>query len=231
MRLLTAMLNCIAEGVFAVDTDKRITFFNRAAERITGFRAAEVLGQPCQDIFHANVCGERCVLDEVGRTGKSVTERRVAMVDRGGRTLSVCVNAGTLTDSQGRYAGGIETFRDVSTEEELRRQVEKTYTFQDIVTRDPGMHEIFAILPDIAESSVPVLIEGESGTGKELFARAVHNLSDRQHGPFVAVNCGALPDALLESELFGYRKGAFTDAKTDKPGRFEVARGGTLFLD
>lgn len=228
---LTAMLNCIAEGVFTVDADKRITFFNRAAEQITGFTTAEAIGQPCRDIFRANVCGERCILDEVKKTKGSVTERRVTIVDRNGRSLTVCVNAGALTDSRGQYAGGIETFRDVSTEEELRRRIEKAYTFQDIVSRHPAMHEIFAILPDVAASGVPVLIEGESGTGKELLARAVHNLSDRQDGPFVAVSCGALPDSLLESELFGYRKGAFTDAKKDKPGRFDAAAGGSLFLD
>jgi transcriptional regulator with PAS, ATPase and Fis domain len=119
----------------------------------------------------------------------------------------------------------------VTGEEELRRKIEKSFTFQDIVSRHPRMHEIFAILPDVASSDVTVLIEGESGTGKELLARAIHDLSDRNAGPFVAVNCGALPDSLLESELFGYRKGAFTGAKDDRPGRFEAARGGSLFLD
>jgi len=231
MEHLTAMLNCIAEGVFTVDAEKHITFFNRSAARITGFTAKEAIGQPCRDIFRADVCGERCILDEIKKTKGSVTERRVTMVDRHGRSLMVCVNAGALRDSRGRYVGGIETFRDVSTEEELRRRIEKSYTFQDIVSRHPRMHEIFAILPDVAASKVPVLIEGESGTGKELLARAIHNLSDRKNGPFVAISCGALPDTLLESELFGYRKGAFTDAKTDKPGRFDAARGGTLFLD
>jgi PAS domain S-box-containing protein len=231
MEHLTAMLHRIAEGVFTVDADKRITFFNRAAERITGFSAKDAIGQPCRDVFRADVCGERCILDEVRKTGKSVNDRRVTIVDRTGRSLALCVNAGALKDPAGRHVGGIETFRDVSAEEELRRKIEKSYTFQDIVSRHPRMHEIFAILPDIAASGVPVLIEGESGTGKELLARAIHNLSPRQDGPFVAVNCGALPDTLLESELFGYRKGAFTDAKTDKPGRFDASRGGTLFLD
>lgn len=231
MEQLTAMLNRIAEGVFTVDAEKRITFFNRAAERITGFAAEEALGRPCRDIFHADVCGERCILDEVRKSRKSVTERRVAMVDRNGRSLTVSINAGALRDSGGRYVGGIETFRDVSTEEELRRRIEQSYTFQDIVSRHPRMHEIFAILPDVAASRVPVLIEGDSGTGKELLARAIHNLGERQNKRFLAVNCGALPDTLLEAELFGYRKGAFTDARTDRPGRFEAARGGTLFLD
>ncbi len=231
MAHLAAMLHRIAEGVFTVDTDKKITFFNRAAERITGFTAAEALGQPCQDIFRADACGARCILDEVRKTRRGVTERRVAMINRHGRSLTVCVNAGALKNASGRYVGGIETFRDVSAEEELRRRVEQSYTFQDIVTRHPRMHEIFAILPDVAESRAPVLIEGPSGTGKELLARAIHNLSERKNHRFMAVNCGALPDALLEAELFGYRKGAFTDARTDKPGRFDAAKGGTLFLD
>lgn len=231
MEHLTAMLNRIAEGVFTVDAEKHITFFNRAAERMTGFTASEALGRPCQDIFRADVCGERCILDAVRKTRKGVTERRVTMVDRDGRSLTVCVNAGALKDSAGRYVGGIETFRDVSAEEDLRRRIEKSYTFQDIVSRHPRMHEIFAILPDVGASRVPVLIEGESGTGKELLARAIHNLSDRKEGRFLAVNCGALPDTLLEAELFGYRRGAFTDAKTDRSGRFDAARGGTLFLD
>ena len=231
MAHLTAMLNCITEGVFAVDTDKRIVFFNRAAERITGFSAEEAVGQMCQDVFRADICGQRCILDRVQQQRGSVTEQRVAIIDRHGRSLTVCVNAAAMTDADGRVIGGIETFRDVSAEEELRRQVEKSFTFQDIVSRHPRMHEIFAVLPDVAAASVPVLIEGASGTGKELLARATHNLSSRSEGPFVAVNCGALPDSLLESELFGYRKGAFTDAKADKPGRFDAAQNGTLFLD
>lgn len=228
---LTAMLNCIGEGVFTVDPDKKITFFNRAAERITGFTAEEAMGRPCRDIFQADVCSERCILNETARAKTSVIERRVRIVDRNGHALTVCVNAGPIKDAGGRTIGGIETFRDVSTEEELRRRVSSAYTFQDIVSRHPGMHELFAILPDVAVASVPVLIEGESGTGKELLARAIHDLSERRDGPFLPVSCGALPDTLLESELFGYRKGAFTDAKTDKPGRFDAARGGTLFLD
>ncbi len=228
---LTTVLNCIDEGVFTVDADKKITFFNRAAERITGFAADEAIGKRCSDVFRANVCGRNCILDEAARTENGITQRKVCIIDRNGQSISVCVNAAMLANANGKFAGGIETFRDMSTEEELRRRVEGSYSFQDIVSRHPKMHEIFAILPDVADSEVPVLIEGDSGTGKELLARAIHNLSKRKDGPFIAINCGALPDSLLESELFGYKKGAFTDAKTDKPGRFGLAKGGTLFLD
>ncbi len=125
----------------------------------------------------------------------------------------------------------METFRDLSALEALKKEISRQYSVEDIISKNHEIQEIFDILPDIAESESTVLIQGESGTGKELFARAIHNLSRRKKGPFIALNCGALPDNLLESELFGYKKGAFTDAKKDKPGRFAIAEGGTLFLD
>ncbi len=228
---LSTILNCVADGVFTVDCDRKIRFFNRAAEQITGFSAKEAIGRPCRDVFRTAVCGSSCTLQEVEKTQHNIINRPVEILDRNGRSLLVSISAAALRDSKGNVIGGVETFRDLSAEEELRRQIEKTYTFHDIVSRHPKMHELFAILPDVAESNVSVLIEGESGTGKELLARAIHNLNPRKDKPFVAVNCGSLPDTLLESELFGYRKGAFTDAKADKPGRFDAARGGTLFLD
>lgn len=228
---LATILSCVAEGVFTVGRDKRIQFFNHAAEQITGFSAKDAVGQLCRDIFRTEVCDRSCVLEEVERTQRTVTNRPVRILDRNGRSVLVSVSAAALRNRAGEIIGGVETFRDLTTEEELRRKIEKSYTFQDIVSRHPAMHELFAILPDVAESNFPVLLEGESGTGKELFARALHDLSTRKRKRFVAVNCGALPDTLLESELFGYKKGAFTDAKSDKPGRFDMARGGTLFLD
>jgi transcriptional regulator with PAS, ATPase and Fis domain len=136
-----------------------------------------------------------------------------------------------LRDEDGRIVGGVETFRDLSAEEALRKELRRNYTFEDIVSKNHKMREIFAVLPDVAKSGCNVLVEGESGTGKELVARALHHLSEQRRGPYVAVNCAALPDALLESELFGYVRGAFTDAKRNKPGRFALAAGGTIFLD
>ena len=127
--------------------------------------------------------------------------------------------------------GGVETFRDLSAIEELKKELEHRHTFRDIVSKSHEMQKLFDILPEIAQSESTVLIEGESGTGKELFARAIHSLSPRAEGPLVTVNCGALPDTLLEAELFGYKAGAFTDARQDKPGRFALAGGGTIFLD
>jgi len=228
---LQTILNCVADGVFTVDKERRVQFFNRAAEKITGFSAAEAVGQYCRDVFKTVACASACTLDEVERTGKQIVNRPVTILDREGRSVLVSISAATLLDADGKLIGGVETFRDLSAEEELRREIEKSYTFHDIVSRHPVMHDLFAILPDVAESNASVLIEGESGTGKELFARAIHNLSPRKDKRFMAVNCGSLPDTLLESELFGYKKGAFTDAKKDKPGRFDLAKGGTLFLD
>jgi PAS domain S-box-containing protein len=228
---LHTILNCVADGVFTVDCQKRITFFNRAAERITGFTAKEAIGQFCSDVFRTMRCGTACTLDEVKQTDRQIINKPVEILDRNGRSLLVSISAASLRDADGNIIGGVETFRDLTAEEELRKEINKSYTFQDIVSRHPKMHELFAILPDIADSNVSVLIEGDSGTGKELFARAIHNLGSRKDKPFIAVNCGSLPDTLLESELFGYKKGAFTDAKKDKPGRFDLAKGGTLFLD
>jgi transcriptional regulator with PAS, ATPase and Fis domain len=127
--------------------------------------------------------------------------------------------------------GGVETFRDLTVIHELRKELEKQHSFGDIISKNENMRRLFSILPHVAQSDTTVLIEGASGTGKELFARAIHNNSGRKKGPFVAVNCGALPDTLCESELFGYKAGAFTDAKKDKPGRFALAQDGTIFLD
>ncbi len=225
------VLNCVADGVFTVDTEKRIQFFNRSAERITGFKAEEAIGKPCCEIFRPAICDNACTLEQVGRTNKNIINQPVKIYNKSGDTVLVSVSAALLLDQVGNVIGGVETFRDLSTEEGLRRQIRKTFTFQDIISRHPKMTELFNSLPDIAVSNVPVLIEGESGTGKELFARAIHNISKRKKKPFIAVNCGSLPDTLLESELFGYKKGAFTDAKKDKPGRFALAKGGTLFLD
>jgi transcriptional regulator with PAS, ATPase and Fis domain len=136
-----------------------------------------------------------------------------------------------LKNEKGEVIGGVETFRDLSVIEELKKELSQRYTLGDIISKNHLIREIFNILPNIAESDSTVLIQGESGTGKELFAKAIHHMSRRRNKPFIKVNCGALPDPLLESELFGYVKGAFTDAKKDKPGRFAIAHGGTIFLD
>ena len=147
------------------------------------------------------------------------------------RRIPVVVSTSLLKDGENTVLGGVETFRDMSVVEELRKELDARYQVGDMVSRSPVMHRIFKILPQVAESDSSVLIQGETGTGKELLARALHDLGPRANRPFVAINCGALPDSLLESELFGYKAGAFTNALKDKPGHFALAEGGTILLD
>jgi len=225
------ILDSISEGVFTVDLDWRITSFNRAAEEITGIKRNKAVGRQCRDILQADVCETDCTLRQTMETSKPIMNKAVRIIDAWGKRRAITVSTALLKDANGKIIGGVETFRDVSMIEQLRKEIQGRYSCEDIISQSHKMQNLFAILPNIAESNATVLIEGESGTGKELFARAIHNLSFRKDKPFVAVNCGALPDTLLESELFGYKAGAFTDAKKDKPGRFAMAEGGTLFLD
>ncbi|MBD3241026.1 MAG: PAS domain S-box protein [Chitinivibrionales bacterium] len=225
------ILDSIADGVFTVDGAFVITTFNRAAERITGVAREEAVGRHCWEVFHADICEGACALRKTTETGRPFVEQAVRIINSAGERVPVSISTALLRDEQGAVVGGVETFRDLSQIEELRKEILRKHTYHDIVTRDHRMLRILDTLPAMAGADTPVLVLGESGTGKEILARAIHASSPRADGPFVAVNCGALPENLLESELFGYRKGAFTDAKTDKPGRFDRAQGGTLFLD
>ncbi len=225
------ILDSIADGVFTIDHEGRITSFNKAAEQITGYSKREVMGQFCYDIFKANVCLEFCALKHTTRTSESIVNMEVNILNRQNQEIPISISTSILKDAKGNVIGGVETFRDLSLIYQLRKEISRRYTFQDIVSKSKVIAKLMDILPDVAESDATVLIQGESGTGKELFAKAIHNTSPRKKGPFIAVNCSALPETLLESELFGYKKGAFTDAKQDKPGRFKLADKGTLFLD
>lgn len=228
---MDVILDSIADGVFTIDNDKNVTSFNKAAEKITGISREHAIGQKCFDVFHANICETSCILEKTLKTGKEFIDLPVNILNSKGKTIPISISTAVLKDKKGKIMGGVETFRDLSALQELRKEISKRYTFEDIISKDHEIQKIFDVLPDIAESDSTVLIQGPSGSGKELFARAIHNLSHRKNGPYIIVNCGALPDTLLESELFGYVKGAFTDAKKDKPGRFALAEGGTLFLD
>ena len=227
----TTILDSINEGVFTVDRDWRITAFNRAAEHITGVSRDQAIGSPCCDVFRANICEKDCALRRTMDSGKPVVNATAYLVTQEGRRIPIRIATALLKDGNGDVIGGVETFQDLTQVEQLQKELAARYTFEDIVGRSPAMIRLFEILPQIAQSPSTVLIEGPSGTGKELFAHAIHNLSPRKKKPFVAVNCAALPDTLLESELFGHKAGAFTDARRDKPGRFQLADGGTIFLD
>ena len=221
----------IPHGIFTIDERGRITSLNAAAERITGWLAEEVTGRPCREIFLSNHCDERCFLRASIADGQPHHDQEVRIVTRDGRQLLVAVSTAALHDSDGGIIGGVEMFRDLSVVDTLRRELAASYRCEDIISKSAAMKGVRDLLPLVANSESTVLIEGEPGSGKELVARAIHNLGPRRDGPFVAVNCGALPDTLVESELFGHARGAFTDAKKDRPGRFAMAEGGTLLLD
>ena len=230
-RATDSILESISDGVFTVDHQWKITSFNRAAEKITGIQREEAIGKFCWEVFRSNMCERDCPLSTTLNQGNPVIDRSGFIVDKDGQRIPISVSTATLKDEQGHTLGGVETFRDLSEVEELRKELQEGFQVGDLVSRSKSMFKIFKILPRVSESDSTVLIEGETGTGKELLARAIHHLSPRNNKPFITINCGALPDTLLESELFGYKSGAFTDATKDKPGQFSLAKEGTIFLD
>jgi PAS domain S-box-containing protein len=229
-KLLTIVEN-ISDGVFSVDLDFKITYMNNSAQMITGYPVEHALGKPCKEIFRSGTCERDCPLKTTLATGNPVINKPVCITNKKGKRIPISISTALLRDTNGKIIGGVETFRDLDLARRLQEEFESKFSFEEMVSRNKKMRNLFEILPTIAESDSAVLIEGESGTGKELIAKALHNLSRRKDGPFISVNCGALPDNLLESELFGYLAGAFTDAKKDKKGRFALAEKGTLFLD
>jgi PAS domain S-box-containing protein len=230
-QIFNIIFDSVADGVFTINKDRVITSFNRAAEKITGISREEAIGHYCYDVLRANICQTSCALEKTIETGEQIVNLPVNVLNSEGEEVPISISTAVLRDEKGKVIGGVETFRDLSAIEELKKRLARQYTFEDIISTSHEIQKIFNILPEIAESDSTVLIQGPSGSGKELFARAIHNLSKRRKRPYIVVNCGSLPDTLLESELFGYIKGAFTDAKKDKPGRFALAEGGTIFLD
>lgn len=226
-----AILESISDGVFTVDGEWRVRSFNRAAETITGVPREEAIGRRCDEVFRSSLCGEECALQQTMQTGRPIIGKSAYIVTAEGERIPISISTAVLKDADGKVIGGAEVFRDLSEVDALRQELAGRFHAGDLVSRSPVMQRLFEVLPAIAASPSTVLIQGETGTGKELVARTIHELSPRKDAPFVAVNCGALPDTLLESELFGYKAGAFTGATKNKPGRFALAKGGTLLLD
>ncbi len=225
------LMDCLPEGVFMVNTRWQITYFNKTAQRITGFARREALGKFCWQIFRSDLCHNNCPMRISMSTGEVLLARDVEIMSKSGEKKAIMVNTSQIRKGGKTVLGGLETFHEFNYIQPRATEDADQVHFADIVSVSSKMQEIVQRLPMIAASESNVLIQGESGTGKELVAKALHLHSPKRKGPFIAVNCSAIPENLLESELFGYERGAFTGAVTSKPGRFELARGGTLFLD
>jgi PAS domain S-box-containing protein len=228
---LEAILDHLPEGIICHDRERRITCFNRAAEALTGYSRAEVLGRDCHEAFGRPFCGNRCSFCGQAPEAWTTINYPLNIVTKTGEPKQVQMAVVGLTDGAGCLAGVLATIRDITSMTGLKFWTPESTGFAGLVGRDPKMVQIFRQIQKVAEHDYPVLITGETGTGKELVAAAIHSESRRQHGPFVPVNCGALPEGVVESELFGHVKGAFSGAFRDKKGRFELAHRGTIFLD
>jgi PAS domain S-box-containing protein len=226
------ILESISDGVFTVDYETwRITSFNRAAEEITDINKGDALGKPCSEVFRSSMCGENCPLRTTLKTRQPIINASCYIINGKGKRVPISISTAILCSENGEVLGGVETFRDLTEVVALRKELKERFSVGSLVSHSPSMRKVFDLVSAVSSSSSTILIQGETGTGKELLAKTVHSLGDRSAKPFIAVNCGALPDTLLESELFGYKKGAFTGAVQDKKGRFALAENGTLFLD
>lgn len=230
-RSLKIILENLDVGIFTVDRGGHITFFNSEAEKISGYNRREVLGEPCTAIFEGPAAQEVCLLKETIADGASRSSRQGKMIMRDGVMLPIRANYMVLRNEKAAVVGGLVTFHDLTLVHQLKQAMRDRYTFQDMIGKGPAMQKIFEMVNVVSATDATILIEGATGTGKDLLAKVIHSISPRSSRPLVKVNCAAIPDNLLESEMFGYVKGAFTGAERDKPGRFQEADNGTIFLD
>ena len=228
---LETILNSLKEGILAHDLDRKILFFNDAAEQITGIKRENVLGRDCHDAFGAPFCGQRCSFCSETPAGHDKCEHTINLTTPDGQNRVIEMSVIMMKDESDNEVGALATFRDMTELIDLKMDSGKLFSFSNIIGRDSKMISVFRQIRDVTEYDFPVHISGETGTGKELVAHAIHNESSRGGAPFVPINCGALPEGLIESELFGHVKGAFSGAIRDKKGRFELADSGTVFLD
>ncbi len=230
-RRLKIILDNLDIGVLTVDRGGHITFFNNRVETITGFNRGDVLGKSCSMIFGNASSHDMLLFNETIADGQARSSTEGEIKTREGQVIPMRANYMALKNEDGRIVGGLATIADLSLKYQFNSEIKGRYTFYDMVGKDPAIVKIFEIVPVVASSDATILIEGPTGTGKDVLVKVIHNAGQRSKKPLVKVNCAALPDNLLESEMFGYVKGAFTGAETDKPGRFQEADGGTIFLD
>jgi PAS domain S-box-containing protein len=228
---LEHVLDNLKEGIIAHDAQRRIFFFNREAERITGYDRGEVLGRDCHEAFGEPFCGSRCAFCDHSAAVAATADYALNITTKSGEPRRIEMTVTRMQDGTGGLAGVLASFRDMTDLIRLQLRADEMTRFGGIIGRDSKMLMVFKQIRDVAGYDFPVHLSGETGTGKELVANAIHNESRRAGAPFVPINCGALPEGLIESELFGHVKGAFSGAIRDKKGRFELADGGTVFLD
>ena len=226
-----AIFNSNIEGTFTIDKDWTITAFNNSAEKITGYKKEEAIGNKCWNIFASNLCRNGCHMEQTMNKGKSTIGNELEIVQKNGNKVPIRINSAILLNNKNEKIGAIETFIDISEIRNLSAHLDERYSYENIIGKNKELKKIISVLENVAQTDSSVLLTGESGTGKELAARAIHLRSPRRAEAFIAVNCSAFVESLIESELFGHEKGAFTGAIKTKVGRFELAKGGTLFLD
>jgi PAS domain S-box-containing protein len=226
-----AVFENLDRGFFIVNDHWRITAFNRKAQEITGFKKEEAVGRHCWEVFQADRCKRGCFLRATLEDGLTRRDQGVRILNKEGRLLDLLVSTAPVKNKRNRIVGGVEAFQSLGVALVQPEELPSLSGDVKIIGQGPAIKRLLAMLPDVAASEATVILEGESGTGKDLFAQAIHLKSPRAKGPFMAFSCSALVETLIESELFGHVKGAFTGAIRDKMGRFEMAKGGTLFLD
>ncbi len=226
-----AILDAMEDGVMIIDRDFWIIGFNEAAARLTGYRKEEALKARCFEVCAGRYCKEDCDVTALFTTGRPCEEFETTLRTKDGQTRIVRIHTIALRDRTGAITGALRLLRDVTELRELERQLREQERFGRLIGKSRAMQQVYRLIELLKDSTATVLIQGETGTGKELVAEAIHFHSPRAEGPLIKVNCAALPESLVEDELFGHVRGAFTGAVSDKPGRIELAHGGTLFLD
>ncbi|MBW2432238.1 MAG: sigma 54-interacting transcriptional regulator [Deltaproteobacteria bacterium] len=230
-RSMKIILDNLDVGIFTIDRGSHLTFFNTEAEKISGYSRREILGKDCSLLFEDEDAREVGLLKETIADGLSRSSRQGKMITRDGVTIPIRTNYMALRNEKGNVIGGLTMFHDMTLVRQLDQAMRDRYTYHDMIGKSPAMQKIFDMINVIAATDATILIEGSTGTGKDLLAKVIHSASRRADKPLVKVNCAAIPDNLLESEMFGYVQGAFTGAERDKPGRFQEADGGSIFLD
>jgi PAS domain S-box-containing protein len=230
-KILEHILESLPEGLIAHDRERRIIYLNRSAEEMTGWPRDKLIGRDCHKAFGAPFCGKHCVFYE-GTGNYQITEAYpLNFITRKEEPKQFMMSVSSITDGNNNIIGHTALIRDITELVGLKDWEAEGNSYPGIVGRSQKLIKIFRKIYELSNFDYPVLITGETGTGKELVAHAIHSESKRASGPFLPVNCGALPEGLAESELFGHVKGAFSGAIRDKKGRFELAHGGTIFLD